>query len=630
MRHFDLPEAPVQTIDSLIRESCRNNSDRPALRHKVAGAWQEISYGALGKLSDRIAAGLIRSGFAAGEHAALLAPSSPSWVAAYLGILKAGGVAVPIDKELKSAELRHILSDSNTRVLFTASPCLDMVLGFADSLPVLRQVVMLVPSLEDGSVPQAARAVDALLEEWRDLVATVALPPERVQRMEQLARQVQRMLSVADASRSDQQDIADPFSTSTSLRARLIREGRLLGLDELCHSAPLPEIPRSPHDTAVILYTSGTTGRSKGAMLSHANIVSNIRGAVTHFSLDSTIHTLSFLPINHVFEQVCGILLPLSQGGRVTFCESLKKLGENLAEVKPTFFLAVPAVYRMLLDRIMKNINAGRLSRLLFALPLARMLVTAKIRRTFGSGTIFISGGAALDPAIAEGLTRVGLHIYQGYGITETSPIISAEQPGRRRPGSVGWSLQGVEVRIDAPKEDGVGEIVVSGPNVMLGYYNNIQATAEVLTDGWYHTGDLGRLEHDGCLTICGRVKNLIVTPNGKNVYPEEVENELLKSPFIMEVMVYGHRVGPAEEEIHAIVYPRQEALDDHCRIKGNCPMSQADVEALLRREIQSACAALADYKRVRKFTLREDEFPKTTTRKIKRFAVEADISTRG
>ena len=188
--------------------------------------------------------------------------------------------------------------------------------------------------------------------------------------------------------------------------------------------------------------------------------------------------------------------------------------------------------------------------------------------------------------------------------------------------------MERINVKIEEPNDEGVGEIIVKGPNVMQGYYKNPQATQEVLNDGWYRTGDLGFLSPDGFLTISGRVKNLIVTPNGKNVYPEEVENELLKSQFIAEVMVYGHGAGTASEEIHAIIFPNQEALDAQCRIDGNCPMSEADVEALLRKEVLKACSSLADYKRVRKFTIREDEFPKTTTRKIKRFAVEASIST--
>lgn len=618
----------MQTIDSLIRASCQKYSDQPALRYKLAGVWQNMTYGALWELSDRIAAGMLRNGFNAGDHAALLAPSSPQWVAAYLGILKAGGVVVPIDKELKSAELRHILTDCDARFLFTAPPCLDLVLEIFPDIPALEFIVTLTPTSADDANSQVVQVLDVLIGEWRELVAAVDLPLERRTTMEVLARQAYRLLSPSCSESGAKSEQADPFDPVERLRNKLCREGKFLPLNNLCHSAPLPEKPRSSDDTAVILYTSGTTGRSKGAMLSHANIVSNIKGAAAHFQLDSSIHTLSFLPINHVFEQVCGVLLPLSLGGQVSFSESLKKLGENLAEVKPTFFLAVPAVYRMILDRITKNVNSKKLSQLLFSVPLTRPFVTAKVRRAFGSGTIFISGGAALDPAIARGMTEFGLSIYQGYGITETAPIISAEQPGARRLGTIGRLLDRVEVRIDEPNEEGVGEIIVRGPNVMQGYYKNPQATAEVLVDGWYRTGDLGFLSSDGFLTISGRVKNLIVTPNGKNVYPEEVENELLKSPFIAEVMVYGHRVGTASEEIHAIIYPEQETLDTQCRLDGNCPMSEADVEALLRVEVQKACNGLADYKRVRKFTIREDEFPKTTTRKIKRFAVEASIST--
>jgi long-chain acyl-CoA synthetase len=547
----------MDTITDLIDHSCRRFSTRDALLHKTGGVWQKTSYGALGAISGRIGAGLLQIGFQAGSHAALLAPSSPEWVMAYLGILKAGGIVIPIDRELKGIELRHILGHCEAEIVFCDEDHLDAILGMSEELPALRLIVTL-------------------------------------------------------------------DSTSGNLGSNLsdvASQCRILALDGLFHEAEITQVVRSPCDTALILYTSGTTGRSKGAMLSHANIVSNIRGTVVHLNVDEKVHTLSFLPINHIFEQVCGILLPLSLGGKISFCESLKRLGENLAEVRPTFFVGVPAVYRMILDRMTKRIKGSVVSRLLFSFLPTRPLVTSRIRRRLGSGTIFVSGGAALDPEVSERLTQLGVTIYQGYGITETSPVISAECRNGVRPGTVGRVLVGIEVKIDNPDNEMVGEILVWGPNVMQGYFKDPQATAEVLDDGWYRTGDLGSLDRDGFLRVCGRVKNLIVTPNGRNVYPEEVENEILKSQFIAEAVVYAHKTGTLEE-IRAIIYPNQEALDEYARKMGKEKLSSGDVQALLRTELFTACARLAPYKRVKEFIFSQEEFPKTTTRKIKRFEV--------
>jgi long-chain acyl-CoA synthetase len=365
-------------------------------------------------------------------------------------------------------------------------------------------------------------------------------------------------------------------------------------------------------------------------MISHANIVSNIRGTAAHLGVDHSVHTLSFLPINHVFEQVCGILLPLSLGGKVSLCESLKKIGENLAEVKPTFFVGVPAVYRMILGRIMKKVEERTVSRLFFSYRLTRPLIAARVRRKLGNGTIFISGGAALDPAIAEGFAKFGVTLYQGYGITETSPVIAAESRNGVRPGTVGHVLDGIEVRIDAPDDEQVGEILVKGPNVMQGYFKDPHATAEAIVDGWYRTGDLGRLDSEGFLSIRGRVKSLIVTPNGKNVYPEELENEILKSPYIAEVVVYAHKNAVGEEEIAAVIRPDQEALDEYAAMQGRGSLSNDEAISLLRREVFCRCEKLAAFKRVKRVTVRHEEFPKTTTRKIKRFELERLMADSG
>ena len=455
---------------------------------------------------------------------------------------------------------------------------------------------------------------------------------KKAEKLEKVASKAHRLLTSSAAAPGKKKSVKqdedyDLFSPNAKLRKDALKKGALKDFDQFLGKDVPEPVQLTSEDTAIILYTSGTTGRSKGAILSHGNISSNIMDLIPHFQLNQEIHTLSFLPINHVFEQVCGILLPLTLGGTVSFAQSLKKLGENLTEVQPTFLLGVPAVYRIFLERIKKNINAKMMSKTLYNLPLTRTIVNKKVRESFGNGTVFVSGGAALDPHVVNEFKQFGIQIYQGYGITETSPVITAEQPGKTKVGTVGRPLPSVEVRINDPNEEGVGEILCKGPNVMMGYLNNEKATREVLVDGWYHTGDMGKIDEDGFVTICGRVKNLIVTPNGKNVYPEEVENELLSSPFICEVMVYGHKVGPSAEEVHAQIYPDQEAIDNYALENSEYPMTQKQIESLLRKEVLRIGKELADYKKIKKFTVREDEFPKTTTRKIKRFVVEADIS---
>jgi long-chain acyl-CoA synthetase len=555
----------MDTVVTLLEKSCREFGSRTALRHKSGANWLETSYATLWASAERICSGLAGHGFRPGERAALLAASSPLWLFGYLGILQGGGVVVPIDKELKEIEVAHILSHSETRVLFVDDDHLDMVLGMLDELPQLALIVRTDAGSDSPGVP------------------------------------------------------AGRYGCQVVTASELLRE-----------RAATAAQARHPDDSALILYTSGTTGRSKGAVLSHANIVSNILGTTAHLGLDQSIHTLSILPINHVFEQVCGILIPLSLGGRVSFCESLKKLGENLAEVRPTFFVGVPALYRTILSRITRKIEERTMSRVLCGNPLTRPLVTSSIRRRLGSGTVFISGGAALDPSIALGFARFGIMLLQGYGITETSPVIAAESRQWARPGTVGRVLPGVEVRIQDPGADGTGEILVKGPNVMQGYFKDPDASAQAKVGDWYRTGDLGRLDPDGFLSICGRVKSLIVTPNGKNVYPEEVENEILKSPFVAEVVVYAHQGAAAQEEIRAAIYPDREALEQHAAQQGKKELSGAELETLLRREVNGACEKLAGYKRVQKVVVRAEEFPKTTTRKIKRFEAAAQLRETG
>ncbi len=623
----------MDTIDRIIQRTCRRQPEKSALREKVGGQWQSTSYGQLEKHAEEIGAGLLAMGLECGQPAAILAPASSLWVASYLGILKAGGIAVPIDKELKATEIRHVLTDCQAGILFTEPSFLDVLQEIFPVLPELKQVVLLRPDrrkpLRNQDSGEVHESLSTLVYALTELSERYRVEPKETEQLLELVRQVEEKLP--PESLPEPVKAKPKKSKLPKIRKTPQDEGPVIvPLDRFKRSEPLPPSSREAADIALILYTSGTTGRSKGALLSHGNIASNIDAAVEIFRLDESMRTLSFLPINHVYELVCGILLPLSLGGTVSFAESLKQLGNNLAEVKPSFLLGVPAVFAKLHARIMKGIEEKALSRMLFRFSPTRALVAKKVRRILGDGTIFVSGGAALDPAIAAGMMSLGIDIYQGYGITETSPIVAAERPGIKKLGTVGLPLPGVEVRIDSPNDEGVGEIWVRGPNVMRGYFNNPRATEEVLTDGWYHTGDLGFVDEAGFVSIRGRVKNLIVTPNGKNVYPEEVENELLKGRFIAEAMVYGHKVSPAAEEVHALVVPNQEALDAYAREQNIFPLNENDVEALIREEVIAAGKRLADFKRVKKFTLREEELPKTTTRKIKRFAVEADIPAAG
>ena len=620
----------MQKIDQVIQASCLKHAERVAFEHKINGQWKDVTYARFWSNVEKLAAGLQQLGIKKMSHVAILAPSSPRWVTSYLAILHAGCVAVPIDKELKATELRHILDDSDTQAIIVGQAQFDTLLEIIDDLPNLKKIILIDTPIEEmGDHSEIVDTMQELKSMWQQLVADLNIPPERRGPIESAAQQLRQLVTNAEEQPGKKKKELHFLSDAEITRNRLLKEKRLFSYKAIfTDKSCVIDTTSDPDECAVILYTSGTTGRSKGAMLSHRNIVSNIFAAQLHFKLDSSIATLSFLPINHVFEQVCGILLPLSLGGQISFAESIKKLGDNLNEIKPTFLLGVPAVYRLLYDRIMKKIDTKPTSRMLYKFPLTRKIVTAGVKKAVGINTTFVSGGAALDPAISEGFHNLGLTLYQGYGITETSPVISAESPFKNRPGTVGETLKDIQVRIDNPNADGEGEILVRGPNVMLGYYKNEAATKEVLQDGWYRTGDLGRIDDDNMLCICGRVKNLIVTPNGKNVYPEEVENQLLKSPYIAEIMVYGHRIGKTAEEVYAVVFPDEEALFALAREQKDKPLTATEIEDLIRRDIQTYGKELADYKRVKKFTLREDEFPKTTTRKIKRYIVEPEIST--
>ena len=539
------------------------------LRWKVEERWKGITYGEFYEWARDIGTGLAKLGMRPKDRIALLSHNGPGWVISYFGIALNGGIVVPIDKELKAGEIKHILDDSSAKFIILSRDYLETLGEVIDLLPSLERVILLDPILGERDVSQAS----------------VVYPLPDMGGVEHIQ------------------------------------------IDHLRHNETFTHHKVERDDVVAIIYTSGTTGRSKGVVLTNRNIVSNIQSFVEHAGIDEEIHTLSILPINHVYEATCGILAPIYMGGTISFCECLKKVASNIQEVKPNFVLGVPALYDKMYNRIKRRIDSNLFSRMLFRTKLLRGIVKRGIQRGLGRDIRFISGGAALDPEIARGMRELGIKIFQGYGITETSPVISFEYDGMIREGSVGKPIPGVKVRIHDPNEEGIGEIWVEGPHVMKEYLNNPEATEEAMVDGWYRTGDLGSIDDEGFLSVKGRVKNLIVTAKGKNVYPEEVEQQLLKSPYIEEVMVYGEKVSPFVEEVHALVHCNQEAMDLYAKERGIEQMSIGDIEELIKSEIKQYGKNLAEYKRIRKFRIRDEAFPKTSTRKIKRYTLGDEIA---
>ncbi|MEW5701204.1 MAG: AMP-binding protein [Candidatus Zixiibacteriota bacterium] len=406
-------------------------------------------------------------------------------------------------------------------------------------------------------------------------------------------------------------------------------------------TAALPPAPTiDPEAIASILFTSGTSGTTKGVMLSHANIVADIAAVAERGLLTSRDKLLSILPIHHAFECTMGFLYPLSQGAQVAFARGLKS-GEILADLKATGateMIGVPLLFEKIAKGIRHRVSeAPRSQRLTFALCMAlsrafrragwrgagRWLFRGVRQRAgIGSLRLLTSGAAALPPDVAEFFDTVGLPLVQGYGLSEAAPAVAVDIPGRHRYDTVGPPLPMVQVTIRDPRPDGVGEILVKGPMIMKGYWRRPAETATVIRDGWLLTGDLGTLDRDGRLRIVGRSKNVIISGAGKNIYPEELEAVLGDQPGILESVVYGRsRPGRIGEAVAAVIVPDREWFET---TRPEALTDEALLRELIAAAVRNACERLAPYKRVVEWELRREPLEKTSTRKIKRLLVTA------
>ncbi len=557
------------TIPELLGHAVEQHGSRPALTDRRGKKERTYTYEQLGAKVEYLSRGLDSLGIKPGDRCALLGPNSPEWAMAYLAVASIGAVCVPVDSLLSTNEIRHIIADAGVRLAFVAPRFMDAILDTRSDYPRPQYIVSL--------------------------------------------------------SQGPQQDGGQGMMSFEELEGK----GKLAS-----KKVPNPD----PEDLLALIYTSGTTGAPKGVMLSHWNVVSDILACADAFDINGE-RFLSVLPMHHTFECTAGFLLPLHTGSHITFARSLKSrdIIEDLKASKATVMFGVPLLFQKMVEGLHRAVRQ-KPAKVRIAFKGMNAIVAAAERAGYrGLGRIIfkgmrqkagldsirmlVAGGAPLHADIPRSFRRLGINLIQGYGLTEASPVLTVNPEKAAIDSSIGPPLPGVEVKVINPDEAGVGELAFRGPMIMKGYYRNPEATSEVLDDdGWLKTGDLGYQDKKGYLYISGRAKNLIVSPAGKNIYPEEIEAEINKSPYILESMVYGHALPNGGEEVRALLVPDFETIASV--FEGKMP-GEDEIEDLMVKEARKYLRRVAAYKRPKSFIIRNEELPKTSTKKIKRFLLK-------
>jgi long-chain acyl-CoA synthetase len=528
---------------------------------------ESYTYAELRGMAEAVAAWLVAKDIHPGDRVAILADNHPRWVAAYLGIIAAGGTTVPLDTAYHADQVHKLLRDSGSKLLISDQKHLAVATEAVAGSP----VGLLLSDAQPGTrVPEASAQVN---------------------------------------------------------------------FDELFAHQPseFTTIPRAPDDLASLLYTSGTTADPKGVMLTHANLLAEADAVFAWAHIGPEDAILGVLPLFHVLSQMANLLLPLVAGTRVVYLSTLNttELLRALRERKITAFAVVPQFFNLIHDRIFKEVQQrGGMTRFFFGrlmlfnaacrrvgLNLGRVFFR-KIHNLFGNRMRYlVTGGSRFDPKIAQDFYALGIDMLQAYGLTETCGGAFVNSPEDNVIGSVGKPLKGVEGRIIDAQPSGdeapaSGEILIRGPVVMKGYWNRPDATAEVLKNGWLHTGDLGYFDERGSLFITGRKKDVIILANGKNVYPEEIETHYLQSAFIKEICVMGLEEG-GTEKLYAVIVPNFEVLRQR---------KVVNAKEVIRFDVEGLSAQLASTKRIGGYEIWQEDLPRTTTRKLKRFEIEKRV----
>lgn len=525
------------------------------LFHYYLEGWKRMGYAEFSESVFSLSSFLTRSGMKRGTKAAIVSENRPQWCSAYFAILMAGGVAVPVDPQLGPNEWRNLFSDSEARIIFFSDKTSSDVLDAVEAM---------------GSGRPLAINFDSA--DYKTALGT----------------------------------------------------------------APLPSFPENgPDDLASIIYTSGTTGDPKGVMLTHANFCSDAYALIEAGVVSHEDNVLSVLPLHHTYAFMCTFLVPFFLGASITYPSSMKgpDLVSAIKENGVSVVVAVPQLLAMIRNGIIgkvKDLRGAAPALVSAALRISRSLRRAlniNIGRTlfrsahaaFGDRLrFFTSGGASLDPEVMKDLEGVGFTVLEGYGLTESSPVITFNPVTRRKPGSAGKALPGAEIKIKADSREDEGEILVRGPMVMNGYYKRPDETEKVLRDGWLNTGDIGHIDKGGYLFITGRSKEVIVLSSGKNVYPEEVEKLYLSAPIIKEICVLAVNKNGKKEKLHAVIVPDFEYARTN-RVP--------DIQQAMKEQAGLISAGIPPYMRIAGFSLQKEPLPRTPLGKMRRYLVYEELS---
>ena len=544
-----------------LEEKTKELDENTALGIRSKFGWSEMTYKGISLLAQRLGGYLLEKGVQKGDKVAILSESNPEWSAAFFSIVIAGGTIVPLDIKLTQYELNSILSDCLPKILLVSSAYFETGLKMKEQIPSIEELILID---DKGSN-----------KEYESIYTIKSEPRKKW-------------------------------------------------------------VHRSLNQTALIIYTSGTTGMPKGVQITYKNIMTQTESISECFPLTQNDRLLSILPMNHLFELSVGYLTFLSLGTSIYYSKSLKPndLFDIIQHKRITFMVVVPAFLKLLKTTLDSTIKQyGPIKRFLFELKyrIAPLIPWYRVRRMLfqtvqknmgGKFRGFISGGAPLDVNIAKFFNTVGIEVFEGYGLSEASPVVSLNTKGHNKLGSVGRPIPGVEARID----EETGELQVKGPNIMKGYYKRDDLTADVMTeDGWLKTGDIAHIDNDGFIWITGRIKNMIVLSGGKKVFPEEVEAVMEKCPNFAEICVFGgKRKGgqkDGSEDVVIKIVPTQELLNTY--------QNDADLEKEVIKEVKEFSKRLSNFKRPTSIIVSREPLPRTATKKVKRKEIKQEYDNK-